>query len=171
MAAIARRSTIRITALLAILVVLVAGLVFHTTHESPSGPSLAPLLTPAQQSAAQAALDGVNPPATFSRYTTWRLSTSSKLAVPCLKRPAVCFGSDAVVRPLAQRSVAPLLARFDVRVTSASCSDAAQLTLGMCTGSATIPGYVLGFIVTVDRPVRPDQHQGTQVVLFAVKVA
>lgn len=171
MAALALRPAVRISVLLAILAALVAGLVFHATHSSTSGPSAAPPLTAAQKRAAQAALSRVNPPTTFSRYTSWRLGTSSKTAVPCLARPAICFGSSTVVRPLTQHVLTTLLANFHVRMGRVSCTDTAELPIGSCNGSATIPGYVLGFIVTAERPVHPDERPGTQVILFAIRRA
>lgn len=160
---------IRIGLLLAILVALVAEPVFHAVNSSKSGPSTPPPLTPAQKSAAQAALSRVHPPTTFSRYTTWRLAASSNSSVPCLARPAICFGSSDVVRPLTAHALANLLAEFHVRVRGASCTDSTGLPIGSCNGSATIPGYGLGFIVTSERPVNSDERPGTQVVLFAIK--
>jgi hypothetical protein len=171
MIALAHRPTVRISVLLAILAALVTGLAFDATHPSTSSPSTAPPLTAAQKSAAQAALSRINPPRTFSRYTSWRLGTSSKTAVPCLARPAICFGSSAVVRPLTLHVLAALLTNFHVRMGRASCTDIAELPTGSCNGSATIPGYVLGFIVTAERPVDPNERPGTQVVLFAIKRA
>jgi hypothetical protein len=69
------------------------------------------------------------------------------------------------------RALATLLARFNVRVKSGSCSADTWLPILTCEGTATIPGYVLGFIVTAERAVRPDERPGTQVVLFAISRA
>jgi len=171
MAVFARHRTVRLSVLLAILAALVPGLIFHATHTSTSGLSTAPPLTPAQKSAAQAALDRVNPPATFRRYTSWRLGTSPETAVPCLARPAICFGSGDVVRPLTLHAATTLPTTFHIRMGQASCGDGAGLPISSCNGSATIPGYKLGFIVTVEHPVRAGQRPGTQVVLFAIKSA
>jgi hypothetical protein len=169
MAALAHRPAVRISMLLATLAALVLGLAFHATHLSTSGPSTAPALTAAQKSTAQAALNRINPPTTFSRYTSWRLGRSSKTAVPCLAGPAICFGSRAVVTPLTLRVLGTLLADFHVRMGRALCTDMAELQTASCNGSATIPGYVLGFIVTAERPVHPGERPGTQVILFAIK--
>ena len=152
MAVFARHRTVRLSVLLAILAALVPGLIFHATHTSTSGLSTAPPLTPAQKSAAQAALDRVNPPATFRRYTSWRLGTSPETAVPCLARPAICFGSGDVVRPLTLHAATTLPTTFHIRMGQASCGDGAGLPISSCNGSATIPGYKLGFIVTVEHP-------------------
>lgn len=73
-------------------------------------------------------------------YTSRRLGTSLNTAVPCLSRPAVCFGSRTVVRPLTLHVLATLLANFHVRMGRSSCTDIAELPIGSCNGSATIPG-------------------------------
>lgn len=172
MAALALRSKVRVGVLLTILAAVLAGPVVHATLlSSANGAPGASHLTPAQKTAAQAALNRVDPPPTFIRYTRWRLSTSSSTAVPCLARPAICFGSTAVARPLTLSALAILLAQFDVRVKNASCSTDAWLPILTCEGTATIRGYVLGFIVTAERAVRPDERPGTQVILFAISRA
>lgn len=113
----------------------------------------------------QAALNRLEPPLTFRRYTTWRLATSSKSAVPCLARPAVCLGSSDIVQPLTAHTLATLLAQFRVRVDHVSCI----IPFGTCDGIAAIPGYLLGFIVTVERRGHSDQRPGTQVILFGIE--
>ena len=72
-----------------------------------------------------------------------------------------------MARPLTVRALATLLAQFQVRVGRASC----WLPIDTCNGSAAIPGYALGFIVTAERRVHPDQRPGTQVILSAIKPA
>ncbi|MGB9245874.1 MAG: hypothetical protein WCC03_21180, partial [Candidatus Acidiferrales bacterium] len=89
-------------------------------------------------------------------------------SVPCLARPAICFGSSDVVRPLTAHTLATLLAQFGVRVGHASCNRTARLPVGTCNGTAAIPGYVLGFVVTAERRVHPNQRPGTQVILFGM---
>ncbi|MGO9886885.1 MAG: hypothetical protein ACLP0L_03060 [Solirubrobacteraceae bacterium] len=98
-----------------------------------------------------------------------RLAESSKSSVPCLARPAICFGSSDVVPPLTAHALATLLAQFRVRVGHASCTGTAWLPVGTCNGTAAIPGYVLGFIVTAERRVHLDQRPGTQVILFGIR--
>ena len=168
MASLVRTQQIRVGVLLTILAALIVGLVFHVGRPSTHTPPPEPALTPAEKVAAQAALTHITPPATFSRYTRWRLATTSSATVGCLPRPAICFGSNGVFRPLTSASAASLLSGFHVRTTRAICTDTAEMPIGTCNGFATIPGYALGFIVSAMRRVHPDQRPGTQVILFAI---
>ena len=164
------RPAVRISVLLAILAALVAGLVFHATHSSTSGPSAAPPRTAASEARRASGAEPRQP--AHDVQSLHQLAAGHVLkdrgTVPRAPRHLLWKQHR---RPPTQHVLTTLLANFHVRMGRASCTDIAELPIGSCNGSATIPGYVLGFIVTAERPVHPDERPGTQVILFAIKRA